>query len=430
MRIAHFGTFDVENYGDLLFPLILENRLGSANVDIVHVSPAGGDGVFSDGRASTSLSEALRSDFDAVVVGGGNIVHARTTALERYAVDSNIAALGYAGLWLGASELAARLEVPLVWNAPGVPAAFGRETAPLVAWAAAACDYLAVRDERSAMWLRAAGFAGPLSVVPDTGIEVSRLWGKDELREAFREAFESRGMASVPGRTVLVHLNARYATDEAGVTAERVARIARTLDAVPILCALGGCHGDSDLARRVVSAMPSPVLLIDRPRSLREIVACIEGSVAYFGSSLHGLITACAFSRPAILVARESRSGAAKFSGFLDQWGAARKGADFPPVIRAPSWLDAEALAGQLAGPAEYSRPRMRLAERWQIGGSLADRSSRHWSAVSDALQLPRERRKSYRGGSRQALERLLSRESGRRTLYQAVLDDQRAASG
>ena len=425
MRIAHFGTFDVENFGDLLFPLIFENRLGYADLEVIHVSPVGGEGVFPDCRASTSLEEALRSSFDAVVVGGGNIVHARTTALGRYSADPSLVALGYAGLWLGASELAARLEVPLVWNAPGVPAAFGRETAPLVAWAAGACDHLAVRDERSAMWLRAAGFAGPVAVVPDTAVDVPRLWDEGALREAFLEAFESRGISSIPSRTVLVHLNARYATDEAGVTAERVARIARTLDATPILCALGGCHGDADLAQRVASAMTCPVLLIDRPRSLREIVACIAGSVAYVGSSLHGLITACAFSRPAILVARESRSGAAKFSGFLDQWDATAA-----PVIRSPSWVDAEALAGRLAGRAEDSRPQKRFAERWQIGGSLADRLHRHWSAVGEALQLPRERRKSHRGGSRRALERLLARDSGDRTLFQAVLDDQRAGSG
>jgi hypothetical protein len=26
LKLAHFGTFDVENYGDLLFPLVLEGR--------------------------------------------------------------------------------------------------------------------------------------------------------------------------------------------------------------------------------------------------------------------------------------------------------------------------------------------------------------------------------------------------------------------
>ena len=33
MKIAHFGTFDVENYGDLLFPLLLERRLGGEEVE-------------------------------------------------------------------------------------------------------------------------------------------------------------------------------------------------------------------------------------------------------------------------------------------------------------------------------------------------------------------------------------------------------------
>ncbi len=34
MRIAHFGTFDVENFGDLLFPLIAADRLSGLDADI------------------------------------------------------------------------------------------------------------------------------------------------------------------------------------------------------------------------------------------------------------------------------------------------------------------------------------------------------------------------------------------------------------
>ena len=44
-RIAQIGTFDLENYGDLLFPVILENELKKRiqNVEIVLFSPIGGN---------------------------------------------------------------------------------------------------------------------------------------------------------------------------------------------------------------------------------------------------------------------------------------------------------------------------------------------------------------------------------------------------
>ena len=200
MRIAHFGTFDVANYGDLLFPLVLERRLAHLGAEIVHVSPVGGAAVLCDGRPSRVSREAFEAQFDAVIVGGGNILHARETSLPAYREDPETARLAYAGLWLGASALAARLEIPLVWNAPGVPAAFGPATSPFVAWAAASCDRLAVRDSGSAHRLRSAGFAGPVSIVPDTALDVAALWPAEQRQAAFREAFVARKMDGEPAR--------------------------------------------------------------------------------------------------------------------------------------------------------------------------------------------------------------------------------------
>ena len=46
MKIAHFGTFDVDNYGDLLFPHIVEWRMPS--VEWIHISPSRNVPKFSD----------------------------------------------------------------------------------------------------------------------------------------------------------------------------------------------------------------------------------------------------------------------------------------------------------------------------------------------------------------------------------------------
>lgn len=69
--------------------------------------------------------------------------------------------------------------------------------------------------------------------------------------------------------------------------------------------------------------MRRPVLVVDRPRSLCELAACIARSQAYIGSSLHGAITACAFGVKAAIVAREPGDGG-KFSGFLGAFGLER----------------------------------------------------------------------------------------------------------
>ena len=44
-RIAQIGTFDLENYGDLLFPIILENELRERlkDLELILFSPVGGE---------------------------------------------------------------------------------------------------------------------------------------------------------------------------------------------------------------------------------------------------------------------------------------------------------------------------------------------------------------------------------------------------
>jgi hypothetical protein len=459
MRIAHFGTFDVENYGDLLLPLVLERRLEATASEIVHVSPVGGAAVWADARPSLPVEAALDGRFDAVVVGGGHIVHAEPTTLERYAADPRTARLGYAALWLGATDLAARLEVPLVWNAPGVPRAFPPALLSVACWAAAAADHLSVRDPRSLARLRGAGFAGPVEVVLDTAAEVAELWTAAEREAAWREAFSSRGRSPAE-RSIVFHLNARYVGSDPGETAACVERIAARWDALPILVALGPCHGDDALAAEVAERLGRDALLIDRPRSLREVAACIERSSLYVGSSLHGLITAAAFGRPGIVIGRESEQGAAKFSGFLDQWLAATAGeatqslrrvddwaeaercvdenrlAEQPTAVirhepteipdrdasartKAPGWIARWTGAAIPRAPIPAGRPLPRDGATTQ--GSVAERLDAHWSAVERALGTPLGRRKSRHRGTRRALESVVSVDWSRRLVFEAV---------
>ena len=82
--VAHWGTFEVANLGDLLFPLVLEHHLRAANreVEVQWVGPLGGTAPMGLGRA---VARALpfehegfwqqASTVDAFVLGGGDLVH-------------------------------------------------------------------------------------------------------------------------------------------------------------------------------------------------------------------------------------------------------------------------------------------------------------------------------------------------------------------
>lgn len=364
--IAHYGTFDVANYGDLLFPLVLERRLGDLG-PIVHVSPIGGPPPIAGGVPSRA-AESIEGPLAGVVVGGGHLIHAAPAPLAAYQPDPARALKAYPALWLGAAEQALRTGAPLVWNGPGVPSAFGPRAAAVLDWATDLADVLSVRDARSAALLRQAGCRRAVEVVPDTGFEVASLFTSAELDHAYQEAFRARDVPRA-GPSIAFHANARYLREEVPLIAARIERIAERAGATPILLALGACHGDDALARALGARIGRPALVVDRPASLCELAACIARSQAYLGSSLHGAITALAFGGKAAIVAREGGDGG-KFSGLL-----ARHGLESWLL---PDWETAERRAAELAAadPAPWR----------SVAPAVAPILERHWARMRTAL--------------------------------------------
>ncbi len=297
------GTFDVANYGDLLFPLLLQRDL-DGRADVVPWSPRGGRSVV-DALESCSLEAALArrgvEPIERVVIGGGNIVHSEPeTAVYGSAVPT-----AYADIWYGALCVAHEAGVPLVWNAPGVPTSFAPVAARRVAEVARRSAYVSVRDETSRTHLAAAGVDADVHVLPDPAWAVRDLWTHVELRDAYAARVGERAAE----RVAVFHTGPLRAVESPAAIAESVAAIARQLDVTPLLLSIGACHGDGpfleEIARHLrADAGLDPIVVVDaEPVPLRDVAACLAASAAYIGASMHGAITTMAFGRPALIVA-------------------------------------------------------------------------------------------------------------------------------
>jgi polysaccharide pyruvyl transferase WcaK-like protein len=336
---ALFGTFDVANYGDLLFPHVAAHMLGEGLAELRCYSPRGGAPAWADCWPARSIA-AFTADPapDLCLIGGGNIIHANPTPLPDYAGTFGRSNFTYASLWLGASMLAARAGARLAWNAPGAPSPVeGAWARGLRDLALAGADHVALRDEASRIFLGAP--TTPAEVVPDTALTISAVWPAETLRTAAQAAFATRDMA-VPARWIAVHLNDRYIGGDLRAACAAVNRIAAAQRAVPVLLAIGPCHGDDALARQAMAFIDGPALLVDQPQGLRQIAGLIAHAEAYVGSSLHGLITALSYGRPGMAVARARM---VKFLGLLEPLGEAARLQE--------SWADAEAMAETLLRP-------------------------------------------------------------------------------
>jgi hypothetical protein len=189
LQIGIFGTFDVKNYGDLLFPLIAETelaqRLGAINLHrFSYTSKTLPDWPY----PVTSLLElpAKVNGLDGILVGGGDIIRFDKEIAPSYE-PPNDTIHHPTGYWLLPMLLALKLNIPLAWNAPGVWKAIPSGAEPLMKLIIEGSDYVAVRDEASMQRLRPFANEAKVHIVPDTA------WGLATLRDikvptpAFRE---------------------------------------------------------------------------------------------------------------------------------------------------------------------------------------------------------------------------------------------------
>ena len=194
-RLAISGTFDVENYGDLLFPLLAEvelsERLGPLSLR-----------AFSYGERSppdwpyavTSLATLpdTAAELDGVLVGGGFLVRFDKEVAPGYGPPPGVH--HPTGYWLTPALIAAEQGLPVIWNAPGmhrneIPA-WAR---PLLELAFTASPYIAVRDEPTRTALAPFAGANPIHVVPDTAFALPRLLAR-RRPEAFAEFRRAAGL--------------------------------------------------------------------------------------------------------------------------------------------------------------------------------------------------------------------------------------------
>jgi Rps23 Pro-64 3,4-dihydroxylase Tpa1-like proline 4-hydroxylase len=172
------GTFDVGNYGDLLFPLVAEAEL-SARLGAVTLHRFSYQGKMPPDwpYRVTSVAELPQraSALDGMLIGGGFLIRFDKDVAPGYGPPTP-AIHHPTGYWLTPALIALQQGIPLVWNAPGmhcneIPA----WAEPVMELALTLSRYIAVRDQPSQEALARFTDASRIVVVPDTAFAISRL---------------------------------------------------------------------------------------------------------------------------------------------------------------------------------------------------------------------------------------------------------------
>ena len=283
-RVGIVGTFDVENYGDLLFPLIAESELRRRleRVDVVPFS-YGAKSVGEWPFRVVSLEDLPRTvaELDALLIGGGWLIRFDKTVAPGYGPLT--AQIHHpTGYWLSPALIAQQHGVPVVWNAPGANYGDIADWAdPITELALSLSSYIAVRDDPSRSALERFAGANAIEVVPDTAFGVGALLPAGPSFE-FSRLRDANGLRApyiviqaYPGLHGLYAFLRRHE--------ERLRRFRLLL--LPISPIHGEINAlpEADLPELVrLTAWPNPVLLAE----------IIRGAEAVLGPSYHLAATA------------------------------------------------------------------------------------------------------------------------------------------
>lgn len=360
LQIGIFGTFDVENYGDLLFPLIAEfeltRRLGSIKLHrFSYWEKTNANWPY----AVTSLAELpkLAGNLDGVLIGGGQIIRFDKDVAKGYgppAPDIHHPT----GYWLAPILLAMQHGIPIAWNSPGVNHQIPGWADPLMKLAVANSDYIAVRDEYARQVLAHFSPQSEIVVLPDTAFGTSQLINTNQVSPELSQLREALG------------INRPYLIVQAVKGMESFARMVRThpqlfndyqLVALPIGPVLG------DNTARLKKELPDVICPQQWPNPLL-MAELIAGASAAIGISLHLSITAQVFGVP-VFRPEEFRDG--KYET-LSRFPTVFHFSDSPP----PDWFISR--FGRTAVSAEVTTAQTQLTSHWDQIAALFNKASRN----------------------------------------------------
>lgn len=310
--IAQFGTFEVENYGDRLFPILLENeltkRLQSVNITLFSPLELKSNRIKSIGSDLIEVDGFSNQKLDAIIIGGGDIISFSSHIAPIYRTWKHKMS-PHAACW--ALPIIKNSAAPIIWNAPGIPHRFTKDQIPLVRYLINSVDYLNVRDELSAKNLYELEIDHPIEIIPDTALLLPKLFPQEQLKVLAEKLYGECGY----GLKEVFILQFHSAINESLIQPllNVINHIKNSINKEVLLLPIGYCHNDQEAMLKLKKASKDAFKMIDRKLNEIEIASIIAYAGCFLGTSLHGNITAFAYHVPHLIY---NQANLTKLEGF------------------------------------------------------------------------------------------------------------------
>lgn len=328
--IILYGAFDRHNYGDLLFPLIMERVISKKFPEKTVVVAGLIDSDLSQFGApkTVAIKKALKnSKSDAtIILAGGDVVacdwqsaygYLLPTAIfpfyERIGcyyfpkvtdyIISHLAGLTSA-LPFNLNREDAGIDRKVIYNsvgATGVSRVTKDEDMAALGKVMNEADFVSVRDVFSQQQLVRIGYKEP-GLAPDSATVMSSYISVEELTN--KSAVKTLAMIESYNKGYLVfQISQAHVRGKEQEFAEQLSRVSKEKGLPIVFIAIGNAAGHNDTVgiNKVVSLLDSEVIFdCYLAGNIFDLMNIIRNASCYCGTSLHGLITSMSFAIPRI----------------------------------------------------------------------------------------------------------------------------------
>lgn len=292
-RIAFTGVFDLENYGDQLFPLIFEAEMQKRKMKFQLY-------LFGVNECNSTLGESrpvyairdlekihLKEKFDAIIIGGGEIIH--FYAYEHKTDSGEYKKYAIYDLWMQPSIIANKYNIKLIWNAPGIPYDFEGVYKTIISGLVKPIDYLALRTEQSILSLKDCT-KNNIIYCPDTGFLVKRLYQLENLKIRCKELLNGEKKFAV--------FHASKLMPEKDQESIRDCLLSLKEKGVEIvLLPMAYTNGDETFLSKFNALCGGRFFEFKIKLSVFDIISVLSQCEVYIGFSFHGAITAFSYGK-------------------------------------------------------------------------------------------------------------------------------------
>ncbi|EKQ67109.1 hypothetical protein OsccyDRAFT_4933 [Leptolyngbyaceae cyanobacterium JSC-12] len=337
--IGQFGTFDIDNYGDLLYPIIFEKmyRVRGGNDEIYKFSFLENISLLDSGYSTKAIQNKIlsyESQLDThqkimMIVGGGDLLRVDWNTIashySRVCLKNKKDQISFflqkfirklkrnklefkdyfrskymnypaSGPFILDPEKSPLIQ-SIIYCSCGVPFSFSDSDKSQIAHAFNNADFIYLRDEESRNKLLESGVKKEIHVSPDIIVTLSDFFDFSTEKKKGEKILERFGV-DIKQKKICFQAGSESITEtDERVLIEQLKRYREKTNSEIFLLPIRRCHSDDKYLENF-SRKTYGLFKYINVNSIFEIISVLAASDIFLGTSLHGNITAFSFGIP------------------------------------------------------------------------------------------------------------------------------------